>query len=143
MSVRSTETYAVLIVFFQLGLYANALQRKNLDNQGEDWPTCTICGIPAQIALNSSPGPSFVPRRHIYLLIEPSDFTQEKLANAFEKLSKNYPDPIFLSIYAFSNKDFLKQLITAVESESVIDFADTPEGRTVERNYYQRYPPKT
>ena len=94
-----------------------------------EWELCTICGIPARIALNSSPGLAFVPQRHIYLLMEPSDFTEEKLRRVFEKLSLAYPNPLLLTINAFSNKDFLKQLIAAAEQDVIIDFADTPDGR--------------
>src|SRR5262249_11490294 len=90
------------------------IRHKTVD-QNDNWEPCTICWIPSLIALNASPGPTFVPRRHIYLLIEATDFTEEKLRETFESLSKTYPDPIFLSIYALSNKEFLKQLIRAEE----------------------------
>lgn len=95
------------------------------------------------MAFNSSPGPTIVPRRNIYLLIEASDFTAENLTKAFEKLSTAYPEPVFLSITAFSNREFLIRLIRAEERDVIIDFADSPEGREAQRKHYSElYPPR-
>jgi hypothetical protein len=143
MRSRPIQAYGIFVIFLLFGFPANALQSRDSRSTSDNWELCTICGIPSRMALNASPGPTLVPRRHIYLLIEASDFTEENLRKAFDKLSTTYPDPIFLSIIAFSNREFLKQLITAEEADSVIDFADTPEGRNAERHYSERYPPRT
>ena len=100
--------------------------------------------LKARIASNSSPGPALIPRRHIYLLIEGSDFTRENLTRAFEKLSAAFAIQSFFAYLAFSNKESLKQLIRASEATVIVDFADTPEGRRIEKEYYsERYPPRT
>ena len=113
-------------------------------SQDDDWKSCPVCAVPARIALNSSPGPTIVPKRDIYLFIEAPDFTVENLTTAFEKLSGEYPDPVFLRIVAFSNKRFLKQLISAEERSVIIDFTDSPAGREAQRKHYSElYPPKT
>lgn len=144
MSSRSMQAcYSIFVIFLLFGCPANALQSGDSVSTRDNWEMCTICGIPSHMALNASPGPTLVPRRHIYLLIQASDFTEENLRKAFDSLSKTYPEPVFLSIIAFSNKEFLKQLITAEEADSFIDFAETPEGRNAERHYSERYPPRT
>jgi hypothetical protein len=144
MRSQPTHTYGIVIIFLLLSFHANALQSRGQGSKSDNWELCTICGIPSRMALNAFPGPTLVPRRNIYLLIEGSDLKEENLRNAFETLSTAYPDPILLSIIAFSNKESLRQLITAEEGDSVIDFADTLEGRMAERQYNsERYPPRT
>lgn len=141
MSPKIIKRWTFLVIL-SIASPINAFQSRGSETKIADWELCTICGIPARIALNSSPGLAFVPQRHIYLLMEPSDFTEEKLRRVFEKLSLAYPNPLLLTINAFSNKDFLKQLIAAAEQDVIIDFADTPDGRKAAENYYSRnYPP--
>jgi hypothetical protein len=132
-----------LVMILSIGIPTNAFQGSGSERRSDDWELCTICGVPARIALNSAPGPALVPRREIYLLMEASDFTEDSLRQGFERLSLAYPDPISLSIIVFSNKGFLLQLIKAEEANTIIDFADTPAGRDAEQKYYsQRYPPR-
>lgn len=121
-----------------------ALQDGDSQIRNNNWELCAICGIPARVVLNTSPGPTLVPRRHIYLFIEGPDFTENNLRKAFERLSSAYPDPIFLTITAFSNKQFLEQLIEVEEKDSVADYADTPEGRKAQQKHDSTlYPPKS
>lgn len=133
----------MVVVLLLIFSSTNAWQSDDSKGKSNDWDLCTICGIPARIALNSSPGRTIVPRRDIYLLVEAADFSVENLTKAFEKLSAAYPDPVFLRIVAFSNEKFLKQLIKAEEGDSIIDFADTHEGREAANHYYSGlYPPR-
>lgn len=135
---RSIPCGCCIVVLLTFGGQAQAQTGKD-----DDWKICTVCGIPARLALNSSPGNSFVPKRKIYLLIEPSDFTAENLTRAFQRLSDEYPDPIFLRITALSNREFLKQLISADQRAVIIDFADSPTARNLEQEYYSYlYPPR-
>lgn len=132
--------FLVILVF--LCIPADALQNKGSETKNSDGELCAICGIPARVVLNASPGPTVVPRRHIYLFIEPPDFTVDNLTKAFERLSSAYPNPIFLTVIAFSNREFLEQLIKVEEVDYVVDFADTPEGHDAQQKHSELYPPK-
>jgi hypothetical protein len=143
MKSPSIRVCSILLILVLFGFLGGVLPSRGSQSTTDTWEVCTICETPARIALNASPGLALVPRRDIYLLIEASDFTEENLRKAFEKLAMAYPDPCFLGITAFSNREYLKQLIRAAEDSVIIDFADTPKGRIAEREYYSaRYPPK-
>lgn len=144
MHPRMARPYGLLLMVLLMPSITIGSQNVSKETGMEVWETCSICGIQARVALNSSPGFAIVPRRHIYLFIQESDFTRENLAEAFQKLSAAYPDPILLGITAYSNAAYLKQLIRAAEATGIIDFADTPAGRQAEKEYYSdRYPPET
>ena len=102
------------LILLGIATSSPALQSRDSQTRKSNWDLCAICGIPARVVLNTSPGPTLVPRRHIYLLIEGPDFTEDNLRKAFERLSSAYPDPIFLTVTAFSNKQFLEQLIVTI-----------------------------
>jgi hypothetical protein len=140
--LRKGSGFLVILLLISSSTYAS--QSKDSESKTDDWQLCTICAIPARMALNASPGPSLVPQRHIYLFVEAFDFTEKNLRKAFERLSATYPDPGgFLYITAFSNKAFLKQIIKAEEADVIFDFPDTPEGREAQHKYYsERYPPR-
>lgn len=130
-----------VVLLLVLVCSASALQNKGLGPNEEE--PCTICGVPARTMLNASPGPTIVPRRHIYLFIEGPNFSEENLRKAFENLSKAYPQPVLLTIVAFSDKEFLRQLISIEESDFVIDFADSAQGQEAKQQYYSKqYPPR-
>lgn len=138
------ESAVLLVIVGILAAYPTAAQTESSSNKSNLWDLCTVCGVPARMALNKSPGPQIVPRRDIYLLIEEQDFTVENLKKAFENLSAAYPVPVWLNITAYSNKVYLQQLIIADGLDVFVDFVDTPEGRKAEENYYAHlYPPRT
>jgi hypothetical protein len=137
------STFALVIVGL-MGSYPKAAQTESSSNKSNVWDFCTVCAVRARMALNKSPGPTIVPKRDIYLLIEEQDFTLENLKKAFEILSAAYPVPVFLRIVAFSNKEYLQQLIRAEEIDVITDFLDNREGREAQANYYANvYPPRT
>ena len=106
------------------------------------WEVCADCSIPVWVALNSSPGPSYVPQRDIFLFVRAADFTEANLATVFTEFSTRFPEPVSLMITAFSNREMLERLIKA-QPAGLLDFANTPAGNEARKLNEERYPPKT
>lgn len=137
--MKPNKYSAFLAIFLSTTICAR--QRGQEWERERDWKLCELCGIPARIALNSSPGPTIMPKRNIYLFIGEANFTKENLTKTFKNLSAAYPDPSFLRIYAYSHKEYLKALIAIEEQTYSVDFDDSPKGRQAAREYYDdRYP---
>ncbi|MBI3651311.1 MAG: ankyrin repeat domain-containing protein [Acidobacteria bacterium] len=75
-------------------------------------------GIPIWIALNSVSEGDFSQARIIYILVQPDEFTEVKLKNAFLGLARMYNEPHFLTIKAFSDESILENAIKYRLSES-------------------------
>lgn len=84
-----------------------------------------------------------VEAKKIYVLLDEEHFSQEKLKVLFNYIS-NREKAEYLKITVFSNEEYLDKLIEAENKTYSIHFADTPEGKKAENEYFEKnYPPDT
>ena len=111
--------------------------------QERNWEFYDGCDFPVWVALNTSPGPNYIPKRHMFLFIEAGDFVEANLVRVFTELSRDNPQPTWLMITAASDPWILESLIKSSQSDGYVDFARTPEGEASRKAREQLGPPKT
>ena len=121
-SILAFDTKA--LVFLQNRLTKNQRQSSNKNLE-----------VPFLIFLNSVRGEKTNSHRQIFLLLEPKDFSEDKLKKLFAFLSKKNNAPKELHITAFSDKKMLKRAVVHYQDGLVIEFKDTPKGQKAASQY--------
>ncbi len=137
---------AMLLVLSSSGFSPTAGQsgaRSVNIGQHKTWELSSACDFPVWVALNSSPGPNYVPKRNIFLFLRAADFTEANLGKVFTEFASQFPEPVWLMITAFSNQGMLDRIIRMDRSAGYLDFSNTPEGNEGRRKNEELYPPKT
>jgi len=109
---------------------------EEIRGQEDGWTTDTSFGFTVQIGANIVINAPALSHRHIYLYIQPEDFTESNIRKAMMGVASQFTDPWELWIYAYSEKTVVEQAIRKRESGVLcVLFAQSPEGRRGSRNY--------
>jgi hypothetical protein len=73
-------------------------------------------GLPIEVALNEVKQGSLLNIRFIFLYIQASDFTEENLRNLFGSLAAEYPEPEYMQITVYSDREMLQRAMNRYRS---------------------------
>ena len=123
-------------IFWWLGASAGSAQQVS---RNDEWLLMSAYGVPVWIAYSEKKGG--VERREIMIFMEPQYFTPENIRKLFTTLAKEYQNPDWLHITAFSDKLMLQRAINNSTAGAIIDWADTPAGRAAAKKWVEEHDP--
>jgi len=132
--VKPLTVVSMLMIGLLLTPVRTSLQDARQDTSDEGWTKKTANGVRLLIAkqrVNYA-------ERFLYLYIPPQEFTPDKLRRVFTGLASEFSTPHDLWMFAFSDKERLKNILASKPPAVSVDFSRSPEGRRGERVYNRR-----
>jgi len=101
-----------------------------------EWVQDNKLGFPVWTAANYVIDAPALSHRHVYMLVESQNFTEQNILKLFTSLAGEFKVPDNLAMYAYSDRAALqKALDEATSGILCILWAETPEGRRAARNH--------
>ncbi|HWN98771.1 MAG TPA: hypothetical protein VNS63_05815, partial [Blastocatellia bacterium] len=141
---RSLKIVSALIAVLSLALPTVGRSNQIRKEKNEEWKLAESSGFPVWIASNFVIHAPALSHRHIYLLIDGNDFSENNIRTLFTSLAAEFAKPQELFIYAYSERAVLQKKLDKANSGILFSgaFANSPEGRRTSRNSGIRDEPK-